>query len=749
LGTRSKKSRAFLVWLCFFLGVNLFVVLAAVGWEHRDEIWNEADDILPIVLGDFKDTSIFKEDMGERFEYLMRYVSGTGYMESYVFSFSNEGENLLYYAENLETGKIVGNIEKEKVIAQGAATDPQSGEVQSWDEVILQAGYDYYLFYNGYSVLAQNRNRTVNVYDPRSGYQETWLNPYLHKSEPYPEIRILLMVKKDITQVPYAYSWLYHLKQMYLRARWLCLTVIGVVLLDLVLLLTALVKRRAKREFDRALARLSGMLWLEVKAIISLFVLAFCFEVMRGSGIYDLGWILSMMTLWWFYILLVDLLVNRKQFFTHNSITWLIGRYRVFESKKPFQKALLWRIYALVVSEIVLVFISFCLTAAGTSTAPYAIPFVAAGIYLLWLYLRKYRKMVTDLGLIVDRIEAVKDGKYETPSTVPANSDFRRAWDNLDQIQDGIQKAVEEKLRSERMKIELITNVSHDLKTPLTSIISYTDLIAREKNLPDNVREYATILLQKAGRLNALIQDLFELSKAASGNMVLNMERIDLVRLLEQTLADMDEQIQESGLTFKVNMPDSPVYIMSDGRRLYRVFQNLISNALKYSLKSSRVYIDVVPGSRIKVEIKNVANYEMDFDADEIMERFVRGDKARSTEGSGLGLAIARSFTLACGGSFNISIDGDLFKVTLGFNRLDSDHGDGSDQGGGSSGLKADDLPGAAGKEVESDQGESDQGDGSAGLDLDQSDQGDGSAGLAESDQGEGSPGSDDTDDAI
>jgi len=273
--------------------------------------------------------------------------------------------------------------------------------------------------------------------------------------------------------------------------------------------------------------------------------------------------------------------------------------------------------------------------------------------------------------MIVDRIEAMKNGEYETKVSIPPDSDLYRAWENLSFIQSGIQRAVEEKLKSERMKMELITNVSHDLKTPLTSIISYTDLIAREKDLPDNVKEYAQILLEKSERLKTIIQDLFELSRAASGDIVLDMERIDLVKLLEQTMADMNEQIEASDLVFKIKTPDTPVYIMGDGKRLYRVFQNLISNVLKYSMKSSRVYISVTTqDNRAIVEIKNVSSYEMDFDEDEIVERFVRGDKARSTEGSGLGLAIARSFTHACGGRFEVSIDGDLFKVKLTFSLL-------------------------------------------------------------------------------
>jgi len=239
---------------------------------------------------------------------------------------------------------------------------------------------------------------------------------------------------------------------------------------------------------------------------------------------------------------------------------------------------------------------------------------------------------------------------------------------NLNSIQEGMSNAVEEKMKSERMKVELITNVSHDLKTPLTSIISYIDLLAKEEGLPEHVNDYISILAQKSERLKNLIQDLFDLSKASSDSMALDLEKLDLARLIHQTMGDMEEQITASNLAFRLNIPDRPVIIESDGGKLRRVLENLISNALKYSLPGSRVFIDLVTtdGEAIAT-IKNTANYEMDFTPDDIMQRFVRGDESRSTEGSGLGLSIARSFTEICGGKFSITIDGDLFKVELRF----------------------------------------------------------------------------------
>jgi signal transduction histidine kinase len=262
----------------------------------------------------------------------------------------------------------------------------------------------------------------------------------------------------------------------------------------------------------------------------------------------------------------------------------------------------------------------------------------------------------------------MKNGDMETRLEVATDADIYPAAQNLNSIQEGLGIAVTEKMKSERMKIDLITNVSHDLKTPLTSIISYVELLHKEAGLPEHVNDYIKILAQKSERLKNLIQDLFDLSKASSENIALDMEQLDLARLIKQTLADMEEPINASGLTFRLNIPDEPVYIVSDGKKLYRVWENLIANTLKYSLLGSRVFIDLtVDQNGPFVTIKNTANYEMNFTEDEILQRFVRGDESRTTEGAGLGLSIAQSFTQICGGQFSIKIDGDLFKVALRF----------------------------------------------------------------------------------
>ncbi len=237
------------------------------------------------------------------------------------------------------------------------------------------------------------------------------------------------------------------------------------------------------------------------------------------------------------------------------------------------------------------------------------------------------------------------------------------------EINRGFNESLEEQMKSERMKVALITNVSHDLKTPLTSIISYVDLLSKEGDLSETAREYVNVLAEKSGRLKNMVSDLFDLAKSTSGNMPVDIENLDLKKLIEQTLADMDDRIENSGLSFRIKLPEKPLYIYTDGKKLYRVFQNIIDNALKYSLQGTRVYISLeeTDGSAVAT-VKNTAGYEMDFTAEEILQRFSRGDKSRTTDGSGLGLSIAESYTRLCGGRFKVDIDGDLFKAAISFN---------------------------------------------------------------------------------
>ena len=247
--------------------------------------------------------------------------------------------------------------------------------------------------------------------------------------------------------------------------------------------------------------------------------------------------------------------------------------------------------------------------------------------------------------------------------------DMKELAANINDIGNSIDESVSAKMKAERMKTELITNVSHDLKTPLTSIISYTELLSKVEGLPEEAQDYAKVIAQKSDRLKTLTQDLFDISKAQSGNEEIIFEKLDAELLINQSLAEYDSEIRKSELVFCVNT-SKDLYFPADGRKMSRVIGNLINNILKYSLKNTRVFITAEEkDSEIVLEFKNMSAYPLDFDAEEIMGRFIRGDESRTTEGSGLGLAIAKTYTELCNGKLEIILDGDMFKAILRFKK--------------------------------------------------------------------------------
>lgn len=241
----------------------------------------------------------------------------------------------------------------------------------------------------------------------------------------------------------------------------------------------------------------------------------------------------------------------------------------------------------------------------------------------------------------------------------------------IEDIAGGLSNAIQQSLKNERQKTELITNVSHDIKTPLTSIINYVDLLKKEEMPNEKAKEYLEILDSKSQRLKRLTEDLVEASKASSGNIKLKMEKINVNEIIKQVSGEFEDKFKARNLEEIMTLPEETIFIKADGRYLYRVLENLYSNASKYAMEGSRIYLDVVPKqTSIVIQMKNVSKEKLNITTDELMQRFVRGDSSRNTEGSGLGLSIASSLTELQGGKFHIYLDGDLFKVTLGFEKL-------------------------------------------------------------------------------
>ena len=296
---------------------------------------------------------------------------------------------------------------------------------------------------------------------------------------------------------------------------------------------------------------------------------------------------------------------------------------------------------------------------------------ILIGIILTIIYIVIFIKELIYLDKIIIGSKAATEGKLNCNIEEKGRGHLRELAHDINNIRDGLRKSIESEMKSENMKTELITNVSHDLKTPLTSIINYIDLLKRENIGSETAKDYINILDKKSQRLKVLIDDLFEASKATSGAMELNITKIDIVQLLKQSLGENDERFKNSNLSVKLDIPDTKIFINGDGQRLYRVFENLISNIVKYSLSNTRVYIQMYVDDENKVVIimRNISAYELDFCANEITNRFKRGDSSRSTDGSGLGLAIAKSIVELHGGKFNIEVDGDLFKSIIRLNQ--------------------------------------------------------------------------------
>ncbi len=275
-------------------------------------------------------------------------------------------------------------------------------------------------------------------------------------------------------------------------------------------------------------------------------------------------------------------------------------------------------------------------------------------------------KKVGQFNKILIHANAIANGHLKPDLEVKGKSELAKLASSINKMKNGVKASQNEQAKSERLKTELITNVSHDLRTPLTNIMNYAEHL-KDPNLTEEERlSYIDVIDQKSKRLKVLIDDLFEASKMASGNVELIRNRVDITQLLEQALAEFDKDIEKSSIAFRINHPEKPIFAVVDGQKMWRVFDNLIGNILKYSVPNTRAYIDVKEkDSQVIITFKNISNYELSENIDELFERFKRGDESRHTEGSGLGLAISKSIIDLHEGTLDIYVDGDLFKVTI------------------------------------------------------------------------------------
>jgi len=388
--------------------------------------------------------------------------------------------------------------------------------------------------------------------------------------------------------------------------------------------------------------------------------LALCFLLMflwvitvSEEGLYKNNWVVCTASLLFAALGLTLLLsmvrhIKNKTFLKHTAIYTVFHKLFIFVREVYQNGSLAVKIVLIVIGYPVLAALTFFMFPVTLGLAA-------------WIALKRAK----EFNAIKEGVKKVKEGDTGHIIDIPGDGELARLASDINSITDGLGKAVETGIKSERLKSELISNVSHDIRTPLTSIITYIDLLKNEKD-PAKVEEYIGVIDQKAQRLKLLTDDLFEAAKATSGSIPVCFETIEIVSLLKQGLGEMDDKIRERRLEFKLNPGQDKLYVKADGKLLWRAIENLFSNILKYALEGSRVYIDVIDfGQSVQVLIKNISAYELNISAGELMERFTRGDESRSSQGSGLGLSIARSLLEIQQGSLDIEIDGDLFKAII------------------------------------------------------------------------------------
>ena len=313
--------------------------------------------------------------------------------------------------------------------------------------------------------------------------------------------------------------------------------------------------------------------------------------------------------------------------------------------------------------RVVVLFLLYLAGTLFTTLTIFLIPvFQGFVLYCLCRWTIQWKRVREGTGRIVG---GDPDFKIDTHKMY---SDLARHAGQLNDLGAAIGNAVDERIQSERFKAELITNVSHDLKTPLTSIINYVDLLEKEDLHNETAQEYLEVLERQSSRLKKLIEDLIEASKASTGNLPVHLERLEAGIFMTQTVGEFEEKTKAAGLDLVIEKPETPVYIMADSRHFWRVIDNLMNNICKYAQSGTRVYINLeVKEAQVSITFRNTSKYPLNISSDELMERFVRGDASRNTEGSGLGLSIANSLMDLMGGTFRLYVDGDLFKVVLGF----------------------------------------------------------------------------------
>ena len=592
--------------------------------------------------------SVMKELARSEYNKLVSlYDSGDSAVASYY-----EDKNILYYIEDTHSGEIVSNFKNQDYITSFSNSEfirkyvggESSDLVYDRDEVKYDYETDQYYFYSENQPLYETNHKVeFTIFIPRN----------MQFTDRF------FITDKII-------SFGYHN-----RYTFIIFAVISLVLSIVIYSYLFISVGHLNNQADIKVAPFNNIP-IDVLSVIVLFVyycamlffseyytlveiIVFCFIVPA---------ILYFVTLWYLMSFVVQ--SKAKTLFKHTFIYWLIKKIsklgnvikHIYKNLKTTYKVLF----------VIGIFWSFILIFMGVNV------YDNKNLILGFIFISAVETLIIIFCAIA--FQRVKQGGEKIVSgdlenkidTTYMFGDIKDFADSLNNINLGLQSAIDDKMKSERFKTELITNVSHDIKTPLTSIVNYVDLIKKEECENEKIKEYIDVLDRQSIRLKKLIEDLVEASKASTGNLSVELEKCNLSLLMNQAIGEFYEKLELNNLQVIQSQENQDIYIMADGRRLWRVIDNLLNNICKYAMSGTRVYIDLKrKNDKAIVTFRNISNTPISLSSEELTERFVRGDRSRNTEGSGLGLSIAKSLTELQGGSFAVSADGDLFKVVLSF----------------------------------------------------------------------------------
>lgn len=575
------------------------------------------------------------------------YDSGDSAVASYY-----EDKNILYYIEDTHSGEIVSNFKNQDYITSFSNSEfirkyvggESSDLVYDRDEVKYDYETDQYYFYSENQPLYETNHKVeFTIFIPRNM-----------------QFTDRFFITDKI--ISFGYNN---------RYTFIIFAVISLVLSIVIYSYLFISVGHRNNQADIKVAPFNNIP-IDVLSVIVLFVyycamlffseyytlveiIVFCFIVPA---------ILYFVTLWYLMSFVVQL--KAKTIFKHTFIYWLFKKIsklgnvikHIYKNLKTTYKVLF----------VIGIFWSFILIFMGVNV------YDNKNLILGFIFISAVETLIIIFCAIA--FQRVKQGGEKIVSgdlenkidTTYMFGDIKDFADSLNNINLGLQSAIDDKMKSERFKTELITNVSHDIKTPLTSIVNYVDLIKKEECENEKIKEYIDVLDRQSIRLKKLIEDLVEASKASTGNLSVELEKCNLSLLMNQAIGEFYEKLELNNLQVIQSQENQDVYIMADGRRLWRVIDNLLNNICKYAMSGTRVYIDLkCKNGKAIITFRNISNTPINLSSEELTERFVRGDRSRNTEGSGLGLSIAKSLTELQGGSFAVSADGDLFKVVLSF----------------------------------------------------------------------------------